>query len=62
MTKKLRVYRDSLGEYRWRLIAENGKVVSDSGEGYVRRIDAVDEAKTLYGAAGVDYEIEGENE
>ena len=28
------VYRDSAGEWRWRLVASNGNIIADSGEGY----------------------------
>lgn len=28
------VYRDSANEWRWRLVASNGKIIADSGEGY----------------------------
>ncbi|QLH79650.1 DUF1508 domain-containing protein [Halosimplex rubrum] len=28
------VYRDSAGEWRWRLVATNGNIIADSGEGY----------------------------
>jgi len=28
------VYKDKAGEWRWRLIAPNGKIIADSGEGY----------------------------
>jgi uncharacterized protein YegP (UPF0339 family) len=31
------VYKDTDGHYRWRLQAKNGKVIADSGEGYVRK-------------------------
>lgn len=34
-------YEDGAGEYRWRLVASNGKVVADSGEGYTREEDVV---------------------
>ena len=37
---KFEVYRDKAGEYRWRLLASNGKLIADSGEGYTRREDA----------------------
>ena len=37
---KFEVYEDNAGEYRWRLLAANGKIVADSGEGYTRRDDA----------------------
>lgn len=48
---KLDIYKDSRGEWRWRLRARNGKIVADSGEGYkttagvrkaVRRLALVD--------------------
>lgn len=32
-------YRDSKGEFRWRLKADNGKVIADSGEGYKNEAD-----------------------
>jgi uncharacterized protein YegP (UPF0339 family) len=28
------VYRDSADEWRWRLVASNGNIIADSGEGY----------------------------
>jgi uncharacterized protein YegP (UPF0339 family) len=28
------VYEDAAGEWRWRLVAANGNIVADSGEGY----------------------------
>ncbi|MFB6131183.1 MAG: HVO_2922 family protein [Salinigranum sp.] len=31
------VYQDSAGEYRWRLIHDNGNIIADSGEGYATR-------------------------
>ena len=37
---RFEVYRDKAGEYRWRLLAANGQIVADSGEGYTRREDA----------------------
>lgn len=30
-------YQDAAGEWRWRLVAENGRIVGDSGEGYTRK-------------------------
>jgi uncharacterized protein YegP (UPF0339 family) len=41
------LYEDSGGEWRWRLVATNGNIIADSGEGYnskqgaERGIDAV---------------------
>jgi uncharacterized protein YegP (UPF0339 family) len=31
---KFEVYKDKAGEFRWRLVAPNGKSIADSGEGY----------------------------
>ncbi|GGL68394.1 HVO_2922 family protein [Halocalculus aciditolerans] len=28
------VFEDAAGEWRWRLVASNGKIIADSGEGY----------------------------
>ncbi len=34
-----KIYRDARGEWRWRLVARNGRIIAEGGEGYVRRID-----------------------
>ena len=36
MSRKARfeVFRDNAGEWRWRLVASNGNIIADSGEGY----------------------------
>ena len=31
------IYLDNIDEWRWRLIARNGRIVADSGEGYNTR-------------------------
>jgi len=36
----IETYRDSAGEWRWRLVHRNGQMLADSGEGYTRRRDA----------------------
>lgn len=40
---KFQIYKDKAGEYRWRLVAHNGKIVGDSGEGYKNKSDCTDE-------------------
>jgi uncharacterized protein YegP (UPF0339 family) len=35
--KSFRVYRDAAGEWRWRLVSGNGRIIADSGEGYEHR-------------------------
>lgn len=34
MPAKFELYKDKKGEFRWRLIAPNGQVIANSGEGY----------------------------
>lgn len=52
------VYEDSAGQWRWRLVAPNGNIVADSGEGYSskqgakRGIESVKE-----GAPDADVEV-----
>ena len=31
------VYEDRSGEWRWRLVHDNGNIIADSGEGYASR-------------------------
>jgi uncharacterized protein len=35
-------YADARGEWRWRLKASNGRVLADSGEGYVNLSDCLE--------------------
>ena len=34
---RFEVYEDNAGEWRWRLIATNGNIIADSGEGYTSK-------------------------
>lgn len=34
------VYRDAAGEYRWRLVATNGRIIATSSDGYTEHGDA----------------------
>jgi len=36
------VYKDKAKEWRWRLVASNGRIIADSGEGYTERNDCVE--------------------
>ena len=33
------IYKDAKGEFRWRLSADNSKILADSGEGYKNKSD-----------------------
>ncbi|MUW13704.1 DUF1508 domain-containing protein [Halorubrum sp. CBA1125] len=51
------VFRDAAGEYRWRLVHQNGNVIADSGEGYASRSKArqgLDSVRSNAGGAGVE--------
>lgn len=48
MKTKLVIYQDNLKEYRWRLVATNGKIVAVS-EGYETRFGAQQSALNLKG-------------
>ncbi|GAA0531882.1 HVO_2922 family protein [Halorubrum ejinorense] len=52
------VFRDAAGEYRWRLVHENGNVLADSGEGYASRSKAqqgLDSVRSNAGGAGLEF-------
>lgn len=46
------VYLDTRREYRWRLIAGNGRTLADSGEGYVRKADCLHAINLIAGGVG----------
>lgn len=37
-TMRYKLYKDESGQWRWRLLAKNGKVIADSAEAYKRRL------------------------
>lgn len=50
------VYKDTAGEWRWRLVAPNGKIVADGAEGYRRRggaVKGIAAVKKLVASAGI---------
>lgn len=53
------VYRDRADEWRWRLVAPNGNIIADSGEGYqskqgVRR--GIESVKKCVSQADVEFQ------
>ena|GEM_PF-664072 len=36
---KFQIFRDAVGEFRWRLKAANGEVIATSSEGYASKTD-----------------------
>jgi hypothetical protein len=58
------LYEDRADEWRWRLVAANGNVVADSGEGYASKQGArrgIRSVKRTAGDAPV-VELEGDDE
>lgn len=37
---RFKIYEDQAGLFRWSLVARNGKIIADSGEGYQTRQNA----------------------
>ena len=35
------VYKDRSGQWRWQLVANNSKIIADSGEGYFNKADCL---------------------
>lgn len=44
---KFIVYKDKAGEWRWHIVARNGRIVADSGEGYLTKGNAQASVKRL---------------
>jgi len=42
MNQTFEIYEDNAGEWRWRLVASNGEIIGDSGEGYASKSGARD--------------------
>lgn len=63
---KFQIYKDKAGEWRWRLLASNGNIVADSGEGYQQKAaceTAVRNIKVAGSAASVEVlDDEGEGD
>jgi uncharacterized protein YegP (UPF0339 family) len=47
------VYKDTAGQWRWRLKAANGKIVASSGEGYANKADCIHAIELVKGSASV---------
>jgi uncharacterized protein YegP (UPF0339 family) len=49
---KFTIYKDSAGNYRWRLKSANGQTVASSGEAFASRANAVRAAENVRDNAG----------
>jgi hypothetical protein len=52
MAYKFEIYADKGGDYRWRLIANNGEPVASSGEAFASKANAKRAAETVKANAG----------
>lgn len=50
MKHRIEVYKDAAGEWRWRALSGNGRIVAESGEGYKERRKAL---RPLYSLLGL---------
>ena len=41
MAATFELYLDRAGEFRWRLMHQNGQLIADSGEGYTTKANAI---------------------
>lgn len=54
---RFEIYKDAAGQYRWRLVAANGRKVADSGEGY-HNLDDCRHGVTLVKRTNADTPVE----
>jgi uncharacterized protein YegP (UPF0339 family) len=45
------LYRDRSNEWRWRLKAQNGRIIADSAEGYINKNDCLNAIRLVKSAA-----------
>lgn len=56
----IHVYEDDAGEWRWRRVAPNGRVLADSGEGYTSKYDAILAAGRANAPVDVEVRLDGD--
>lgn len=47
MATTFEIYEDAAGQYRWRLVHDNGNIIADSGEGYSSEAKARQSIKSV---------------
>jgi len=53
MTGAYWIYKDRVGQWRWQLVAGNGKIIADSGEAYWNKNDCLHGVSLVKGSAQV---------
>lgn len=46
------IYRDANGQWRWRLVAANQRIIANSGEGYFNKADCIHAINLVAGSTG----------
>ena len=41
MAAKFEIFRGKIGDFHWRLIHRNGRIIAKSGEGYTAKVNAI---------------------
>ena len=54
---RIQPYRDAAGEYRWRRVADNGNIITGSGEGYKNKRDMLEMAEANFPDDPVDWAL-----
>lgn len=44
------VYQDSVNYFRWKIVSPSGKLIGESQEGFVHRVDCVNNLRMMYTA------------
>lgn len=58
---EIQIYEDAAKEWRWRMVAGNGRIIADSGEGYNTR-EGAQLAAERFKEAAADAELDGGEE
>jgi uncharacterized protein YegP (UPF0339 family) len=53
---KYQLYKDSTGQWRWKLLATNNRKIADSGESYVNKQDCLAAINLVKGSANAPVE------
>lgn len=56
---KFLIFKDKSGEWRWRLKAENGRIIADSGDGYKKRADCENGIRLVKESSGAEVRVDG---
>ncbi len=47
MTAKFEIYKGKIGDFYWKLVHTNGRVIAKSSEGYASRVNAINSINSV---------------